>query len=390
MNSNESNNPTLNGLIDTYSLLKTLGALSKDVEQYDSFLLVVENFNKLFKDRAWVLNDFLAMECYEKAVSLGLKNKLDEAEDSLIRGVNEGLSLFFHCLCSAKEFKQRSELLENAKELHLAKNYGASVPLLLIAIDGISNDISNLGLFAQESDINVWDSICQYDNAFTYLQKNFLTKSRTKTNLEEIYDPFRNGILHGRDLNYANVHVSSKCWNTLFVLRTWYRDKKDEDFKKAKLESQKDLSRENQVTISYLQQFDKRKDDFAFIKESGAYKVANTFLESWRGKQWGKISPYMYHLAGKHHGKAAKEVKETYDDFELLEFRCGDVTCDTPSSVLIDTHLTILYRDKKEDYQINLRVCYISDELLPLVINHPEGRWCIMQNCLSKILFGRN
>lgn len=62
-------------------------------------------------------------------------------------------------LSTAKEFEKRSDILSNAKELQLQKNYGAVVPLLLIAIDGISNDISNLGLFAQESNIGVWDSI---------------------------------------------------------------------------------------------------------------------------------------------------------------------------------------------------------------------------------------
>lgn len=62
-------------------------------------------------------------------------------------------------LSTAKEFEKRSDTLSNAKELQLQKNYGAVVPILLIAIDGISNDISNLGLFAQESNIGVRDSI---------------------------------------------------------------------------------------------------------------------------------------------------------------------------------------------------------------------------------------
>lgn len=391
MGPKESNNPTLDSLINTHGLLRDLGLVSKDHEKNASiFLSVFENFNSLFKERAWVLNDYLTLECYKKAVDLALDGKLSQAENVLIKGVDEGLSVFIQHLSTAKEFEHRADALKNAKELHLQKNYGASVPLLLIAIDGISNDIANLGLFAQDSNIDVWDSICQYDDAFTYLQKNFLTKSRTITNSDEITVPFRNGILHGRDLNYANIAVSSKCWNTLYVLRTWYRDKKDESSKKAKLNSKKNLSNENKNFISYLQKFEQRESDPLFINDSGVYEVAKTFLESWQKKQWGKIVPLLQHFIGKHSGKASGEVKQTYDKFKLLEFRYENACLDTPCSVVIDSFLTIEYEGEKEEHQINLRVSYTSEDFLPLPINHSDGRWYILQNSLTKILFGRS
>jgi len=35
--------------------------------------------------------------------------------------------------------------------------------------------------------------------------------------------PYRNGILHGRDLGYANKIVAAKCWATLFAVGDWAR-----------------------------------------------------------------------------------------------------------------------------------------------------------------------
>lgn len=389
MDFNESNNPSVDRLATMYDTLKSLGILPTELERDASVLSVIKSFNSLFKDQAWVLNNYLPLACCEEAVMLALSEKFSQAEDVLIEGVDEGLSLFMQHLSSAKEFEKRLDILSNAKELQLQKNYGAVVPLLLIAIDGISNDISNLGLFAQESNIGVWDSICQYDDAFTYLQKNFLTKSRTKTNFDEIFVPFRNGILHGRDVNYANASVSAKCWNILFVLRTWYRDKKDESYKRRKLDAEQHISKENEELTNYLQKFDKRENDLLFIERTGASEVANTFFESWQQKQWGKIVPHMYHLVGKHRGKSAKEVKETFDNFELLEFKCLGGRCDTPSSVVFDVYVTISVGAEREEHQIKLWLNYSSDDLLPLPINHPDGSWGILQNSLSKILFGR-
>ncbi|PTP01973.1 hypothetical protein CWN88_11615 [Vibrio splendidus] len=389
MDIDESNNPTVDRLANMYDVLERLGVLSAELEREANVLSVIKSFSPLFKDHAWVLNDYLPLAYCEEAVMLAQGGKFSEAEKVLIQGVDAGLSLFMQHLLTAQEFEQRSDILINAKELQLQKNYGAVVPLLLIAIDGISNDINNLGLFTQDSDISVWDSICQYDDAFTYLQKNFLTKSRTKTNFNEIFVPFRNGILHGRDINYANASVSAKCWNILYVLRTWYRDKRDESYKRRKLGAELNVSKENEKLKLYLDKFGKREDDFLFLDSSGASEVANAFLESWRKKQWGKVVPHMYHLVGKHRGKSASEVKETYGNFELIDYKTLGGCCDNPSSVILDVCLTISVEGKREDYPLKLRLNYSSDDLLPLPINHPDGSWGIVQNSLSAILFGR-
>ena len=48
-----------------------------------------------------------------------------------------------------------------------------------------------------------------------------MNRSRSQTNCSPLSFPYRNGILHGRDIAYNNQLVSSKCFFNLFALRPW-------------------------------------------------------------------------------------------------------------------------------------------------------------------------
>lgn len=65
---------------------------------------------------------------------------------------------------------------------------------------------------------------------------HIFNKGRNKTNHDEIRLPYRNGILHDRDLNYANKYVSCKCVSLMFALADWMNMKDSEDFRKQKFE----------------------------------------------------------------------------------------------------------------------------------------------------------
>ena len=48
-----------------------------------------------------------------------------------------------------------------------------------------------------------------------------MSASRKKTVVTQISMPFRHGIIHGRDLGYANKLVSTKAFFALFAMREW-------------------------------------------------------------------------------------------------------------------------------------------------------------------------
>ncbi|WP_234964988.1 hypothetical protein [Acinetobacter johnsonii] len=116
-------------------------------------------------------------------------------------------------------------MLELLKLDYQAGRYHACIPLLLALIDGLANDISaHVGFFAGKTDLELFDSITAHETGLPFL-KTIMNSSRTTTTTKEISIPYRNGILHGRDLNFANKEVASKCWWVLASLIEWSDEK---------------------------------------------------------------------------------------------------------------------------------------------------------------------
>lgn len=70
---------------------------------------------------------------------------------------------------------------------------------------------------------------------------------------------YRNGILHGRDLNYDNIFVSSKCIVLLFAIHDWMTNKKSEYSRKERfVEAQRPVSFKEIITQLNKNQEDKK------------------------------------------------------------------------------------------------------------------------------------
>src|SRR5699024_9614446 len=133
-------------------------------------------------------------------------------------------------------FSVRNNLIEHFFEDHFTGRYYASVPLALIIIDGAVNDFTkSKGFFAEGTSIDAWDCLVGCSDGLAKL-KGIFNQKRTKTNTEVITLPYRNGILHGRDLNYANEYVSCKCVSLMFAVADWMKMKNSEETRKEKYE----------------------------------------------------------------------------------------------------------------------------------------------------------
>lgn len=68
--------------------------------------------------------------------------------------------------------------------------------------------------------MTAWDSIAAHETGLQTIASLF-SESRNKTNDEVITLPYRNGILHGRELAFDNKLVAAKVWATLFAIKDW-------------------------------------------------------------------------------------------------------------------------------------------------------------------------
>jgi len=145
-----------------------------------------------------------------------------------------------------KYFIDRLHLIEASKHAYLSKDYLYCTPILLLVIDGIVNDIVKVGgFFSDEVNLIIENSIVGSGIGLQKV-KEIVSKGRSITNNREITIPYRNGILHGRDLNYGNQIVAAKCWSILFALLDWAKDNNVFKFsmeEKATI-TQKDLTEE--------------------------------------------------------------------------------------------------------------------------------------------------
>ena len=201
-----------------------LKLMRKEVEELRR---LPDEFNALFLDRGWVYFGSMNGDLVKDCVALGQTGKLDEAEHVLIDFYRGDIRYLVYPLRNLPGFKERYDLLIKALDDYRDKRYHACVPVFLMITDGVVNQVlkKNLGAFAENTDLNLYDSTVGHSSGLPSLIK-IMSATHKATNTDEILIPYRNGILHGMDVNYDNVYVATKSLAVLFAVADWIRDYK--------------------------------------------------------------------------------------------------------------------------------------------------------------------
>lgn len=213
---------------------KQLRVLEK---QLDNMVIQTAAFNERFSSYGWCAYDSMSLTLIESANDAFEKGGIENAEQVLINYYTNDVSKIVHWIKNSSDaFSVRNNLIEHFFEDHFTGRYYASVPLALIIIDGAVNDFTkSKGFFAEGTSVDAWDCLVGCSDGLSKLKEIF-NQNRTKTNSEMIALPYRNGILHGRDLNYANKYVSCKCVALMFAVADWMKMKNSEQTRKEKYE----------------------------------------------------------------------------------------------------------------------------------------------------------
>lgn len=371
-----------------------------EILNHANILLLPDEFNNLFSKDGWVCYGGLSQRILEEVIYLGSNKQYQEAKQLLINYIDEDKIDFILKKCASREhFKERLDLFNLLKIDYLEERYHACIPLLLALIDGLANDISkHLGFFAENSDLELYDSITSHGTGLPFL-KTIMNTSRTKTITEIIHMPYRNGILHGRDLNFANKEVASKCWWVLDCLIDW-ADEKQLNKQPKPPASLREALKQHQSTQELSKRIDlwKRRptQTESYWKEQNIETLNPIlpeyalfiFLGAWKEKQWGKMTPILLHNISKHLGKAASEVKNDYKKITLLDFHIINSEDQTPSNTQIYTYLEFIKNHVKQTLYLNISVNYANSQTGdPELRNEPNCGWYILQASISALLF---
>lgn len=342
-------------------LNETLDKIPDFKKQIIHLSTLPDKFNNFFAQSGWIAHESMNSDLMEKTVGLAESGKIVEANHELVNyycsGEIEWLLIHFKGI---PEFAKRYDFIKLAYQDTIDKKFYSCIPILLMIIDGSVNDIDkNKGFFTESTDLTAWDSIAAHSYGLSVIRDVF-NSNRKKTTTEPIDMPYRNGILHGRDLNYANEIVAAKCWATLIAIKDWAKAIKEG--KKETPEPEKELSfKENLAELKRsLDQYTETKKKNAEVSRKvekwkprqivigvdipktgdvSEYtdfypeKEAILFATYWQKKNYGKIVGQIQRFSSREVslGKEAKRIRELLDNKKLIDFEITKINDKSPT-----------------------------------------------------------
>lgn len=392
------------GLNDAFSKLPKL----KDVE---NIISLPDRFNSQFANIGWIAHESMNSTLIEKAVNLAEDGQKEKAEIILAEHFTSiEINRLLYRFRAMPTFSIRFELIEQAYKDTLEERFHSCVPLLLTIIDGAVNDISkSKGFFSENTELKAWDSIASHSSGLTAIKEIFNTP-RKKTNKEEIFLPYRNGILHGRDLKFDNKHVVGKCWSTLFAVNDWARALKEEKENPPIIPKEptsiSESWRELTKLITEYQEWKVQSDkkwkelenwkpreninmDLANFKEFSPEKTVLEIIESWEKKNFGKIAQLIHQISDKEINISveAGKVRRGLENKELNSFQVKSIYDEAAdiSEITMDIDYDLNGENKTKEIVIRL-IC--KDEDGEMGMNGKENMsWTFIDNFFFKLDF---
>ncbi|MEH2044739.1 hypothetical protein [Nostoc sp.] len=374
-----------------------------EVQEQLKILYIPDKFNAYFSQIGWVAYESLNVDLMQKAIELADKSKFEEAENLLTDYYNEQtLQWLLMTMLGVKEFRNREELAKLAKEDYLAERYYACVPILLMLIDGLVNDIEQTGFFAEGTDLTAWDSIAAHSSGLQELSKLFRV-NRKKTSTEKITIPYRNGILHGRDLGYANKIVAAKCWAALFAIKDWAIAISKGNKNPPPVEQKQSIIQAFQDFLD-IQNLKKNINDWKSreltlgidVPSTGCpddydkYMPERTFAEFmfyWINSNYGKMAILITDYLDIPINKKAGKVRQEFGHIKPIDFLIISINDTAPATTTIIA--TIRYIEKKEakTCEITADLIYINETHKATLRGEPNGMWSIHQRSFNPIIY---
>lgn len=185
---------------------KELDRIKKEMKD---LIMTTEEYNNNFSDYGWIAYSLINVEFMKNANIIFKENGIEKAEDFISDYYKDNIKNTKRFIqYSTKEFRKRANIIDEAFEAYESEKYYSAITLFLTIADGVINDFTkNKGFFTEGVDLDCWDCLVECDKGLKKL-KEIYNLPRKKTVEDMVTMPYRNGILHGRDLNFGNKYVA--------------------------------------------------------------------------------------------------------------------------------------------------------------------------------------
>ena len=366
-------------------------------KKFEPLAKLPDEFNSLFSSQGWIAHESMKADLMQKAVQLAKRGKIRDAEELLADYYTSAeLEWLRHTFRGVGAFRIREDQISGAYNDTVEGRYSSAVRHLLAIIDGVLNDIAKTGFFAENTVISAWNSIAAHSTGLAALKEIF-NMSRKNTNTEEIFIPYRHGIVHGRDLNFGNKLVTGKCWAALCAISDW-ADKLENGSEEpsfrmnAQSVDLKDLLlkfKRAEETKRAARGWTRRPAVIGLdIPESGAStdyaehspeREVAKFAENWGKGNYGAIAQQIWWGSYKQEpfvlNREAGKVRDLLKGNNLIDFELRNVDETAPAATDIFVKFRVDRAGQEREITIKMRFLYVDKNGETLVAGDPEGEW---------------
>lgn len=356
-----------------------------------------KKYTEYFSPYGFVAYSSIDFTMMEKSVNLYEEEKIEESIVVIREHYSaDKIEERFLFIRNSSINPNRIRLITNVLEDYKNEKYYSVIPVLLMMIDGIIADIDKYGMHSQKSELSTWDMF-EAENLGLKMIKDIFSKSRKKTTIEKIPFPYRNGILHGRDLGYDTEEIAILSWAYLFAVIDFVQSKKSEKERQEKYikDNEKVSFRELYTDIQQQEEVKKKiskwkariiSDKYVHDINSNCSEINNPecvvieYLNYFRKSNFGMMVKNEYRtdiVTDKNYGLFAKKVKEKFSEIKLENFEIISVEDTVPAITVVTVELDVLYYGEREKKAIEIR-CIIQAEGKTAIHGDMDGVWKIM------------
>ena len=340
-------------------LKSSIRGLKDAKAQFDSLIRLIESFHETFSGLGWLFSDSTNVETARRALDAHRKGNFDEAERLLASDFDgDRLNFVVMQMCQLDQFRERQTQLREASALTREGRYLAATPLLLIIADGVGTDAFGKSIFAEGADLEELNSLSGQPDALPELIRE-ICRTRRKTSNSEIAFPYRNGIIHGRDLGYGNQLVNAKCWSLLGNIADVIRARQTNQALKSEqkpsfreaiarhTENKRLGQRINEwIPRSVIDESMPVSSDARVSIETGEPESAMVdFLLAWKAGNYGRMVEMTHHYYQMPINQRAGEIRELMQGVRLTDAVITRIEDIAPAVTEIAVDLTLRSND---------------------------------------------
>ena len=375
---------------------KELDRIKKEMKD---LIMTTEEYNNNFSDYGWIAYSLINVEFMKNANIIFKENGIEKAEDFISDYYKDNIKNTKRFIqYSTKEFRKRVNIIDEAFEAYESEKYYSAITLFLTIADGVINDFTkNKGFFTEGVDLDCWDCLVECDKGLKKL-KEIYNLPRKKTVEDMVTMPYRNGILHGRDLNFGNKYVAGKCNVLLLAISEWIKSKNTEESRKDKYKKEANLPKLSESIKKLQETQDNRRiinrwtsKDIVIGKDIPITGIKEDYkqydfiynfvetLEIWKSKNYGELSKRFEILFNyeTRDGFKPKRCRELFEKNILLEFELTNIIDQAICMKVIELNVQIQKENKVNNGKMKIGMVYEGKEDIFAIPEKNNGEWKI-------------